>query len=848
MRQIFSIFLILPLLASQGVFAQTKFPVDEVKIGQSSSNSDKGIVFDTNDGTLNQKLLVEKVSKRLKWTGNNLQIGDGNAASDKELIIAGALKSLKFNGTSGQFEFNSDLKLDGKLKADILQAVNTEILIDSPVRAKLGMKVGTGVHELKVGTSGKLEFTNDGTIFKKMGSGSGSGDGGISLIENSSFEDGNTGWVTSGGTLSILNFTNGTEEDTKYAQFVASSSGQFFETTAKVVPTFLKGQCVAYSKVQTSETSTWKIQVVSDAGVLIKEENIGALEWESSPYVAFPCPASALQMKLRFIANGSGTINVDKTYLGSENRKVTIYDDTPVGTVIASLLTEAQFQAQRGKNWVLADGRNVAGTKFAELFGSSTLPDLRGRFLRGKNNGQSTSLGNADGEIGLGVYQADDNKAHTHGAIFNTGTNSVGGAGNEATARSLNGSALGGLTVTNFIQSSGGEARPKSVTVNYFIKIEGMAITVLQDVGYAMRAGQIVSGAFAACPANTLEANGASVLRNDFPQLFAAIGTAHGTADSNSFNLPDYRGRFLRGHANGSENDPDRATRTAMASGGVIGDAVGSVQGDGYGSHTHTGSTTVRYASATGSNYTTYTGNSGYVNINQAVTVDASGGSETRPKNASVKFCIQTVNTQITGTFKQIDDALGLRDITALSSYTASTSEGTIVTSSSTVTNLSLPLSSTVHGKIYRLSNNGTALMVVTLSGAEQINSRTSFRVWPKESVTVQSTGTGYVFLHGGETRTVSFFMGSNGVVSNESLDFINGNCSRYGTGNAGYQCNIHSNYLLGGYNCSHSTAGTQIATATVLNSSLSVITGETIAASAYTANSIWFVCHGQRH
>lgn len=56
---------------------------------------------------------------------------------------------------------------------------------------------------------------------------------------------------------------------------------------------------------------------------------------------------------------------------------------------------------------------------------------------------------------------------------------------------------------------------------------------------------------------------------------FGGYGTGDG---STTFNLPDYRGRFIRGRANGSANDPDRASRTAANTGGNTGDAVGSVQ------------------------------------------------------------------------------------------------------------------------------------------------------------------------------------------------------------------------------------------------------------------------------
>ncbi len=92
--------------------------------------------------------------------------------------------------------------------------------------------------------------------------------------------------------------------------------------------------------------------------------------------------------------------------------------------------------------------------------------------------------------------------------------------------------------------------------------------------------GAVFSFAGSTVPEGYLLCNGAQISRSTYSALFSAIGTAHGNGDgSTTFNLPDYRGRFLRGRANGSGLDPDRASRIAMATGGATGDNVGSVQG-----------------------------------------------------------------------------------------------------------------------------------------------------------------------------------------------------------------------------------------------------------------------------
>jgi microcystin-dependent protein len=77
-----------------------------------------------------------------------------------------------------------------------------------------------------------------------------------------------------------------------------------------------------------------------------------------------------------------------------------------------------------------------------------------------------------------------------------------------------------------------------------------------------------------------LYCNGNTVSRTTYSALYEVIGNAFGDGDGTStFNLPDARGRFLRGTDNGAGVDPDSANRTANHPGGNTGNNVGSVQG-----------------------------------------------------------------------------------------------------------------------------------------------------------------------------------------------------------------------------------------------------------------------------
>lgn len=148
-----------------------------------------------------------------------------------------------------------------------------------------------------------------------------------------------------------------------------------------------------------------------------------------------------------------------------------------------------------------------------------------------------------------------------------------------------------------------------------------------------IKPGTIVPCGTASVPGGFLYCNGASLLRSAYPELFAAIGTAWGSADSLHFNLPDIRGRALRGRNNGSGNDPDAASRTASNTGGATGDAVGTVQSDEFVSHAHS----YGYGSTAGGAVLAANISS---NAGSNPSTSAAGGNETRMKNAGVDYMI----------------------------------------------------------------------------------------------------------------------------------------------------------------------------------------------------------------
>ena len=137
-------------------------------------------------------------------------------------------------------------------------------------------------------------------------------------------------------------------------------------------------------------------------------------------------------------------------------------ESLPVGTVVASMLEKDQFEKAAGKSWVLAAGQEVKDSKYAKLTGKTTVPDLRGMFLRGANQDRNDAMQNPEAKA-LGDYQEDSFKAHFHGGITVPSGNDGGRSGRQ--------DALYGKNSDHTGEAGGAETRPRNVTVNYFIKI-----------------------------------------------------------------------------------------------------------------------------------------------------------------------------------------------------------------------------------------------------------------------------------------------------------------------------------------------------------------------------------------
>ena len=64
--------------------------------------------------------------------------------------------------------------------------------------------------------------------------------------------------------------------------------------------------------------------------------------------------------------------------------------------------------------------------------------------------------------------------------------------------------------------------------------------------------GSVIPFAGITIPNGWLDCDGSSLSRSEYRRLFNIIGTTYGSVDSDSFNIPDLRGRTVIGSGQGS--------------------------------------------------------------------------------------------------------------------------------------------------------------------------------------------------------------------------------------------------------------------------------------------------------
>ena len=215
-----------------------------------------------------------------------------------------------------------------------------------------------------------------------------------------------------------------------------------------------------------------------------------------APFVALKSPSSVSSNVTFTLPGADGTNGQMLQTNGSGALSFTTVAGVPTGAVFCMAVATVP------SGYLECNGAAVSRTTYAVLFGvigtqygvgngSSTfnLPDLRGEFVRGFDNGKGTDSGRS-----IASSQSDQNKQHNHPAsssvtdsghvhatTFDTKryfpgggstTVSYGGAGSYPADVFTMSSATTGISVsTTTSNDGGGETRPRNIAMMYVIKI-----------------------------------------------------------------------------------------------------------------------------------------------------------------------------------------------------------------------------------------------------------------------------------------------------------------------------------------------------------------------------------------
>ncbi|WP_260403870.1 MULTISPECIES: tail fiber protein [unclassified Pseudomonas] len=291
-----------------------------------------------------------------------------------------------------------------------------------------------------------------------------------------------------------------------------------------------------------------------------------------------------------------------------------------------------------------------------EGVGNFRLPEARGEFLRGWDHGRGVDAGRASGSS-----QSDSLKAHYHFLPTGSGGGQATDPNGEIPTVVLKDTTtdwvlrtegdnpdltIGRVRTYNFGAAT--ETRPRNIAVMWCIKAWNAPVNqgnidvaaLVKEVsrlGSAVPVGAVMAFPTGIVPPGFLELDGSVQSIATYPDLAAYLSTKFNKGDegTGNFRLPESRGEFLRGWDHGRGTD--------------VGRGIGSWQADDNKAHAHTYTRIPVFGNTGGANAAgivadngTQTGSSNFASY-----MNTSGGSEARPRNLAVMWCIKAWNAPI---------------------------------------------------------------------------------------------------------------------------------------------------------------------------------------------------------
>lgn len=287
-----------------------------------------------------------------------------------------------------------------------------------------------------------------------------------------------------------------------------------------------------------------------------------------------------------------------------------VQDNLAVGTValFAGDLSSDRRSALLALGWLPCDGTALSAGDYPELYAaignshggngtSFNVPQLANRFVRGVSGSSPEdpdsatrsaaapggATGNAVGSLqqsGTALpntpWVLSTDPDHQHNYLHLSGDSHEAWGGSTYTEGRWPGGATTDAAGNHTHSISGGDPStvPVSIALNWLIRAKPATASGTSPAGAIVGLGGSGNPATGWLVCDGL----AQAMSAGNADLSSAIGFNFGGDGTTSFDLPDFRGRFMRGTSHSTKRDPDAASRLESQTGGATGDAVGSLQ------------------------------------------------------------------------------------------------------------------------------------------------------------------------------------------------------------------------------------------------------------------------------
>jgi hypothetical protein len=474
-------------------------------------------------------------------------------------------------------------------------------------------------------------------------------------LSNGGFENGLSGWVTSGTAagvtfgLDTTNFTDGLASFTFTK--TGSASGSFIVTKDQATTAQLTGRnfevtCQVENPFTPSGTPDQLCGRVNGVSTNCVTLPVGA-GFQTVTTTIQPVTGDSFGAQVVWGNPSAGTGKIDECYVGPSRNIGTVQQARFLGSVAISgcaggwVSTSTSFAAFPVQTTCVYTTEGLASPP-ATMLPAITVPSQGpgSYWLSYEGTIQTTSAGSSSS------YQfTDGTTAAKEVSFLSNGSN---GTSSTTISQHITYTSAPPSSITFQIfgkQSSGSvivngtTVNPGVIKVYYF---PASAQQVYQASSGGLSVGDITPTSLGTCPIGTTLANGGSAAA--FTQLnnaYVAAGYPYG-GSAGTANLPDYRGLFIRGVGT-------NGTALQANGGAVTGAALGTLQNDMLQGHLHPINTSQSYSGGFATiNSSSSAAGGTLATTPLALVSDGSNGTprvgaETHPANLSATYCVRTV-------------------------------------------------------------------------------------------------------------------------------------------------------------------------------------------------------------